>query len=800
VTNNLSKDAKEVASALGRRRPDSAGAPVGAARLDADKAYAGITELLQQVINDSSREAWEAIKAKIDYIYEGLDYVLPPVQEETGFDGPLKERLQKGQKLFFKPNIVMPLGIDFQTHGAGYGSGICTEWPLIAALMRWFHDRQGVRYHQMALGEGSSAVTAVAGMFSIMNPAGRKVTPEAVIEGRCGDFYGGWGFYFVRKYLAECPGPDPDDDPMQGFEASCAGTYVPPGEAQGLRVYDLNLIDDEPRKGRRIDVPGGVNFKSITLHKAVIGGDPADVADRKAYPGSVLINVPKLKVHNVTLFTNAIKNLGVGLYPMQYSEKGDGAWSYGNPHHRIPGLKDGIPHDVWYPEIDRETGLPRLDADGRPVVTKTGGLTGTMVDLVAAVQHQEVMIVSVVDAIEADNIDHTNSAPGMGVKTPEGMIFAGLDPVATDLMCARYMFSNVPLKEALGVPIEDGVGGRFPQAVPLPKLENGSIATAKGYDCPIARDNLFGQAVARKLGQTAYHVRGWDAVAGGPLISLDGHLGRVEGGAFVDVVTKNLYYDAVMFAYDLQKTFFAYLDACDALSGSSLKAEFLAGLDENGDGVVDYHESGKKGAVTIVMQNMGMAISILATDPLAALKGADLQLVNFKIGDPRTNARGFDFIKEMLIGTTSMTAYRMSQMEMESPDPFVPGLTWGKGKWPSYPLARWIFTGMALFGQGFPYQASYPSFYGSAAFYADFMQTGGAHSLGAGKPMNGESLMQYVAAVQKGQEPPLDFTFYVPAGFDNLGGAPMPNCVVTDDPKKILTVQFAGGQEIWGAV
>jgi len=367
VSNDLSKDATWIASALGRRLPDAAGAPVGAARLDVDKAYAGVPEWLQQVINASSREAWEAIRAKIDYIYEGLDYALAPVQEETGFDKPLKERLQQGQKLFFKPNIVMALGIDFQTHGAGYGSGICTEWPLIAALMRWFHDRHGVRYHQMALGEGSSSISAVAGMFSMMNSAGQKVTPEAVIEGRCGDFYGGWGFYFARKYLAECPGTDPRDDPMQGFEASVAGSYAPPGETRGLMVYDLNLIDDEPRKGRQIDVPGGINFKHITLHKAVIGGDPADAADRKAYPGCVLVNVPKLKVHNVTLFTNAIKNLGVGLYPMQYSRNSDGSWAYGNPHHRIPGLKDGIPHDVWYPDIDRKTGLPDVaDGDRKP--------------------------------------------------------------------------------------------------------------------------------------------------------------------------------------------------------------------------------------------------------------------------------------------------------------------------------------------------------------------------------------------------------------------------------------------------
>jgi len=54
--------------------------------------------------------------------------------------------------------------------------------------------------------------------------------------------------------------------------------------------------------------------------------------------------------------------------------------------------------------------------------------------------------------------------------------------------------------------------------------------------------------------------------------------------------------------------------------------------------------------------------------------------------------------------------------------------------------------------------------------------------------------------VQKGEEKPLDFIFYVPTDFDSLGGLVLPNVVATDDPAKVLTVQFAGGKEIWGAV
>jgi hypothetical protein len=55
------------------------------------------------------------------------------------------------------------------------------------------------------------------------------VTTEAVIEGKAGNFYGGWGFYFVRKYLAQTHDPSHKDDPMKGYDESVAGTYIPRG-------------------------------------------------------------------------------------------------------------------------------------------------------------------------------------------------------------------------------------------------------------------------------------------------------------------------------------------------------------------------------------------------------------------------------------------------------------------------------------------------------------------------------------------------------------------------------------------
>jgi hypothetical protein len=147
-----------------------------------------------------------------------------------------------------------------------------------------------------------------------------------------------------------------------------------------------------------------------------------------------------------------------------------------------------------------------------------------------------------------------------------------------------------------------------------------------------------------------------------------------------------------------------------------------------------------------------------------------------------------------------MVAFRMSQVEMESPDPFVPGLSWGLGKWPSFRMAQFILLGMSLYGQGFPFQPGYPSLYGSAFFYADLTQREGKYTGSSGRHPDPENLRHYVAGVRTGEDEPLDFTFYVPLGFDNLGGFALPNVVATDDPAKVLTVRFKGGEEIWGEI
>lgn len=784
-------------SALGKVSPDHQGSPVGVVRIDPDRSYSGIGSLLQEYINKADEAAWEKIREKIDHTFECLDLALDPLKKETRFHQEIKSRLAKGQKLLFKPNLVNPLNINPQSHGPGMGSTACTEWAFMAALMRWFREKLGVRYHSMALGEAATMMTSMAAFFSMTNPDGRRITPEAVMEGKSGDFYGGWGFYFARKYLADTLESGAVDDPMKGYEESVAGVYIPTGlVSDKLMVYDLNRIFDDKSKGREVEVVDGVNYKSITLHKAIVGGSRGDPEDIKTNPGCILINAPKFKVHAISLFTNIIKNLGIGLYPMQSSEAGGCKWDYSTPHRPVPGLKAGLPHEVWVPEINPETGLPKREANGNYNVKKTGGITATMLDVIKAVQDQDIFMMHVVDGIEAINVDHQGL--GLGLKTPEGLVFAGLDPVATDLLCARYMFSNVSLKKALEVNIEDGNGGRFPQAVPIPTLEGANIVTKAGFDCPLSREDCFELAEKRGLGGRRYYVVGSDSVTHSPLISLAGHLGSMENGEFSDLITKTLFYDTFKFPWDMQKTAFSYLEASDQLAGTSIKKEFLETFDENGDGILTYKESGKKGVWgTLLYLGSDMA-SKLGSERLGFLRDRfNLYARMLRNSNVLFNAQGHDVLKEYFYGSACGAAFQISQLNMEFPDPFQPGLTCGLGKWPSFQLAQFFQMGVLLYGQGYPYLIGFPSLYASALLYADLTQNGGQYAGQIWDQPDIEAMNKYVEKAGTGEIESLDFTFYAPAGYDNLSGKPVPNIEITDDPGRIFTVAFAGGQEKW---
>ena len=125
-----------VNSEMGIKETDSQGSPVCGARMDPSKAYAEIPELLQKVINDDDRDAWAAIVKKIDYIYAHVDHSLVYLDRETNFIEEVQSQVKSGKKLLFKPNLVGPQVIEPDTHGEDLGAPICTDWSVIAALMR----------------------------------------------------------------------------------------------------------------------------------------------------------------------------------------------------------------------------------------------------------------------------------------------------------------------------------------------------------------------------------------------------------------------------------------------------------------------------------------------------------------------------------------------------------------------------------------------------------------------------------------------------------------------------------------
>ena len=784
--------AATVRSPIGEVAIDSGGAAIGVVRMDAGLSYVELPELLKEVIDAGSQPAWQAIKQRIDYTYTSIDAALSPLREETGFDGMLREESARGKKLLLKPNLVNPLCIDPRDHGPGLGYTTCTAWPFVAALMRWLHDKLDVSYHQMALGEAATLMAAASAFFT--REQGRPVTREAVIEGRSGDFYGGWGFYFARKYLLETHDPSHTDDPMKGYDDSVAGDYVPPGRAMDrLPVYDLNRIQDRPGSERKVPVAGAANFETITLHKAIIGGEPSDPADMRDYPGCVLINLPKLKVHNIALFTSAIKNLGIGLYPMEAASDGDAAstgWMYSAPRLPVPGMKARIPHVIWTADIDESTGRPLS-------VRRTGGINGTMVDIIKAVTGQGVRILSVVDAVETINFDHTTSTNAERV--PEGYVFASLDVVALDVLCARYLFNMVPMAEARRLTDEGKAPSEWVQRVPLPVVEGTNIITAEGFDSPLSRHVLFDYAEKRGIGGQAYHVTGRDVRQGGRLASLQGHLGKVESGGFSELITSTLYYDRMKVLWDLQTMVLAYARANDALTGSTYYRQFLDAFDENGDGVIDYEETGKKGVVDFQVYAGGFGVHLMGTEEHGALRGFFLGRTNgLRWADAGLNAEGLDFLKEYVESSLAMVGLTLSQMEMEGADPVFPTMTWGKGKWPSMQAARSLAIGTMIYGMGYPFMTTIDSLYGVALQYADKVFNGSTYT-GDFETMSdpvSPLAMEYIQAVAGGAQP-LPFKLYVPAGYGQVLGKAVPNVEETGDAARMLTVEFAGGAEVW---
>jgi len=790
--------AKIVECGLGKAPIDSIGAPIGAVRMDPAKSYTSIPQLLQKFINESDPGAWDRIKEKIDYTYAGLDHALRPLDEATGFAEKVRDQVKKGKKVLFKPNIVSPLCIDPLSHGEGLGDPACTPWAFMAALLRWFHDKLEISYHSMAVGEAGTGVSNVSQMFSRIFNGGQPFPTEALFEGRYKNIYGGWGFYFTRKYLAEVHPVDHSDNPMNGYDESISGTYLPPGQAsRQLMIYDLNRLFDVPSKWKDVPIPEGAIFKEITLHKVIVGGDPRDAQDFRDYPGCVLVNVPRLKIHTQSLLTNAIKNLGIGLYPMEAASRENPEstrWKYSFPFKPTPTLKSEIPHAVWVAEVDDETGLPLRDEKGNYRATKTAGLNGTMVDIVKAVQSQGVFWVHVVDAIEPVNIRHDGYP--VSVKVPEGYAFAALDPVALDLFCARYLFKMVPMGEAREVQKKKNLKTDFLQRVPLPIVEGPNLVTVDGYDSPIPRSDLFRCAQERGLGQREYHVVGLDRGTQAPLASLQGHLGRIEGDRFVELFTHNLYYCGTKILWDLQETVLQYARANDRLTGSSYYDRFIKAFDENGDGVIDYDEMGKNGFWHPMMRVFAKTWQARGNNPSGLLQSSFRTISQaLKFSSPQWNPQGHDFAKDWMLVRACWVALGMSRAPEERKDPFFPSLTWGKGKWPTLQFAEYALSATSIYGPEFPKKADVNSLYGFAFQYADRKMNGGKY-IGRSPAPNPEAIQNYKRDTEKGA-PPMDFMLFIPRGYGNLNGTRLPNIQETEAPDKVFTASFDRGREVW---
>jgi hypothetical protein len=102
-----------------------------------------------------------------------------------------------------------------------------------------------------------------------------------------------------------------------------------------------------------------------------------------------------------------------------------------------------------------------------------------------------------------------------------------------------------------------------------------------------------------------------------------------------------------------------------------------------------------------------------------------------------------------------------------------------------------------LYGQEFPNRLGLPGLYGAVLHYADLSQNDGQYAGKIRSAPDPDGIMKYVSDVASGKVKPLDFTLYVPPGFESVNGVPVPNVEATTDPAKVYTASFSGGKEVW---
>jgi len=781
-----------VNSPPGKMKPDSSGSAIGAARMDPAETYGFIAKQLQEYINSGSDSAWQKIRLRVDEIYKTAGTALDTLEAESPFMAEIKRQVSAGKKLLFKPNLVtLPL-IDYKTHGPGV-PGANTHWEFAAAVMRWFHDRASITYHQMAVGE--AGMTLSTDTEAVSKELGRRVTPEAVMEGKYGEDYGGWGFYFTRKYLADCHPEDHRDDPFSGYRESLDGACLPPGQAADkLMLYNLNRPDEY--SGRDVPVADGINFKSITIHKALIGGDRGIPGDNQDWPGCVLINLPILKIHVMELLTFALKNIGMGVYAMEArasSEPGTCKWKYSVPNVKVPFTKLKVPHRRWVLETDEDSLKPLRDARGEFIWGRTGGMEATIADGIQAVKGQNITMLHIGDAIECTNIYHSGMT---GVVVPEGFVFASKDPVALDNLGARYLFNMVGMEDSEKIQKKYNIKSDIIQKTPFATQEGKNIVTVEGYDSSYSRYHALKHCEERGLGQLKFYIAGKDLREGGELASVNLHPGRIENGAFKELLTSTAYHASGKPLMDFQAGLMAYLDLNDKMTGADYKQQLLQFQDDNGDGVIDYLEGGKNAGSMAGFEYASVLMSSQA-DPLQVLKLRFLLAMaparwTFK----KWNTEGLETGEQALVGQAAARAYGMSQAKEEKSDTFYPGRVWGRGKWPSMQYVMHLIQMGRVYGPQLPERINVKmSPYGQAFAYADLKWNGGVYYNQQALEKSQDIITQYQQAVAAGEKP-LPFTVYVPHGYGSLEGRQTPNVEETDNPELIFRAIFP--DETWG--
>lgn len=769
-------------------RLDDFGSLIQGTHLDVSKAYSKIPDLLQDVIDNDNEKSWEEVKISIDYIYECIFLMLKDLDEKTHFMNRIHQDIAKKKLLLFKPDILSADCINVTNHNKGDGYYLSTQWPVVAAIMRWFHDYGNIHYCHMALVEG--CVDRYSLRYT--NTFGFKVTNEAVIEGRYRNIYGGWGFYFVRRYLSANRTLDLDDNPMNGYEESCAGTYLPPGKATNkMMFYDINQIQLEPSRGRLIPVPDGKNFKAIILHKVIVGGNPQNPEDLKLYPGSILINIPVMKIHDQDLLTNAIKNISMGLYPSKCAESqnpSDKTWLYSSPNYELPNTKAKLPHSPWILKVDEHTGIPIRDESGKYTTRKTFGISGTQFDIIKALQNQNIFMVHISDNINITNISHNHGH--IAEALPEGFIWASLDCVSLDLFCSRYCFNTIPLSLSKHLQKKNNLPTDFIRNIPLAKIKYGQIVSFNTLDSPLLRYSLFNDAENRGIGSCKYHIGGLDWSTGSFLGSCQGHLVSYSNNKVNELVTKNLYYNPLTILYNLQPTILSYAKSCDQLFHSNLYKELMELFDENNDGIIDYNEKGR-GYETAQLEIIANALNIETIEENGVLKGSFYQNSTFlKYSNPLWNKEGHDYMKERILIAKYAYAFQLSKSPNESTDLSFPNLVYGKGRWPSFTTAEYLFYLTYIYGGNSFDSMAEGSLYDLIFQHYDSSKNSGFYTE---NKSHRQALTDYFDALKEGSQP-LNFFFFVPVGLGKLQGTPVPNTIETNDPNLILTVHF---KEIW---